>query len=78
MSDITLYVSIASGLLFTVSEILPYISEIKGNSIIQVLLNACTKYGEKKKTEMENRDRQIQEILQIQQQILQQIQQQRS
>jgi hypothetical protein len=36
---ISLYFSIASGVLLTISEILPYISEIKSNGITQFLIN---------------------------------------
>lgn len=37
------YLSIVSGLLLTVSEVLPYISQVKGNSISEVVLNALGK-----------------------------------
>lgn len=37
------YLSILSGILLAVSEILPQISQVKGNSISEVLLNAFGK-----------------------------------
>lgn len=45
------YISIISGMLLTISEILPYISKIKGNGIIEVLLNSCSKYEQEKQSQ---------------------------
>jgi hypothetical protein len=38
-SDPTLYISIITGLLLTVSEILPYIKTVKSNGIIHLITN---------------------------------------
>jgi predicted CopG family antitoxin len=48
--NISYYVSLLSGALLAVSEILPYLTKVKGNGIIQILMNA---YGEQKKQEEE-------------------------
>jgi hypothetical protein len=61
-NDITFYISIISGALLTVSEIMPYISQIKGNGIVQVLINTFSKYEEKKKQEEQSIHSKLQEI----------------
>ena len=38
-NEITFYISIISGMLLTISEVLPYIKNIRGNGIIEVLVN---------------------------------------
>jgi hypothetical protein len=53
VSNLPYYASIFSGLLLTISEALPYLTKVKGNGIIQVLINAYGQYGEKKKQEQE-------------------------
>ena len=50
-NSITFYTTILSGSLFVISELLPYISKVKGNGIIQVLLNSFSKYDENRKEE---------------------------
>jgi len=54
--DLTYYISIASGALLTISEFLPYISQVKGNSIVQVLLNACSKLNQARNDSGINRE----------------------
>lgn len=49
--NLTYYASIISGILLFVSEAMPYISKVKGNGIIQVLVNSFTKYEETKQKE---------------------------
>lgn len=62
---IQFYASVISGGLLLISELLPYISSIKGNGIIQVLTNTFNRYDEaKKKT-----DEKIDQILTIVQKI---------
>lgn len=51
MTDTNLYISVFSGLMLIVSEILPYVSNVKGNGIVQIILNSCSKYDEDKKKE---------------------------
>lgn len=46
MDTIGLYVSMASGVLLTISEILPYIKTIKSNGIIQCIIETVTKNQE--------------------------------
>ena len=38
-NEITFYISIISGMLLTISEVLPYIKTIRGNGIIELLVN---------------------------------------
>jgi|694.fasta_scaffold143430_3 hypothetical protein len=57
------YTTLVSGSLLVVSELLPYISKIKGNGIIQVITNLFTKYEENKQKEKAERDQKIQEIV---------------
>lgn len=38
-NEITFYISIISGMLLTISEVLPYIKIIRGNGIIELLVN---------------------------------------
>lgn len=49
-SNMSYYVSLFSGAMLAVSELLPYLSKVKGNGIIQVIMNA---YGAQKKQEEE-------------------------
>jgi hypothetical protein len=49
-SNMSYYVSLFSGAMLAISELLPYISKVKGNGIIQVIMNA---YGAQKKQEEE-------------------------
>jgi hypothetical protein len=70
-NSITFYTTILSGGLFAISELLPYISKVKGNGIIQVLLNSFSKYDESRKEEekkekerIENQTALLNEILQ--------------
>jgi hypothetical protein len=42
-NEITFYISIISGMLLTISEVLPYIKTIPGNSIIEVFVNFLVK-----------------------------------
>ena len=42
-NEITFYISIISGMLLTISEVLPYIKTIRGNGIIELLLNFLVK-----------------------------------
>ena len=49
--SITYYVSVISGILLVISEVMPYISKVKGNGIVQVLFNSFTKYEETKQKE---------------------------
>jgi|LakMenEpi03Aug12_release.lakeMendotaPanAssembly.Ray.scaffolds.fasta_scaffold2349764_2 hypothetical protein len=61
-NSLTFYASILSGSLLMISEILPYISKIKGNGIFQALTNLFSNYEEQKKKEKLERDQKIQEI----------------
>lgn len=61
-NNLTLYTSVLSGSLLVISELLPYISKIKGNGIIQVLTNLFSNYEEEKKKEKLERDQKMQEI----------------
>jgi hypothetical protein len=61
-NNLTLYASIFSGSLLAISELLPYVSKIKGNGIIQVVVNFFSNYEEIKKKEKLERDQKIQEI----------------
>lgn len=45
MDTIGFYVSIASGVLLTISEILPYIKTIKSNGIIQCIIDTLRRKG---------------------------------
>ena len=45
------YITILSSSLLLISEILPYIPQVKGNSIIQTIINSYSKYEEDKKLE---------------------------
>jgi hypothetical protein len=70
MTDsLTYYISIASGALLTISEALPYISQVKGNSILQVLLNACSKFNEERKNEQDKVDALVKEIEELKHEI---------
>ena len=51
INNMSFYVSIFSGILLTVSEFLPYLTKVKGNGIIQVLVNSYSKYEEDKQKE---------------------------
>lgn len=51
MFDITFYVSIVSGLLLTISEALPYISNIKANGIMELVINTLANIGKKQLNE---------------------------
>lgn len=53
MTDTNLYISVISGAMLLISEILPYVSNVKGNGIVQALLNSCSKYEEDKKKEQQ-------------------------
>lgn len=57
------YYSMVSTCLLFVSEILPYISKVNGNGIIQVLSNAITTYDNDKKQKEESIEVKIQAIL---------------
>lgn len=59
-SPISYYVSIISGACLVISEILPYLSSVKGNGILHILSQAFGKYEQKKQED----DQRIQEILQ--------------
>lgn len=56
------YASLVSGSLLVISELLPYISKIKGNGIIQVLTNFFTNYEETKKKEKAEQAQKMQEM----------------
>ena len=49
--NLAYYASIVSGILLFISEAMPYISKVKGNGIVQVLINSFTKYEEAKQQE---------------------------
>ena len=55
----TNYVAFLSSSLLLISEILPYIPQVKGNSIIQTLFESYSKYEEVKKTESVNEHQQV-------------------
>lgn len=38
-NEITFYISIISGMLLTISEVLPYVKSIRSNGIIEILVN---------------------------------------
>jgi len=56
------YASLISGSLLVISEILPYLSKVKGNGIIQVLTNLFTGYDELKKKEKAEYEQKIQDL----------------
>lgn len=62
-NNLTYYASIVSGSLLVISELLPYISKIKGNGVIQVISNFFNNYEETKKQEKLEHDKKIQEII---------------
>ena len=61
-NNLTLYASVLSGSLLAISEILPYISKIKGNGILQVLTNLFSNYEEEKNKERLERAQKMQEL----------------
>jgi hypothetical protein len=61
-NNLGFYTSLVSGSLLVLSELLPYISKIKGNGIIQVVTNLFTNYEETKKKEKAEREQKIQEL----------------
>lgn len=61
--NLSYYVSILSGALLAISEALPYLSKVKGNGIIQTLLNTYGKYDEEKKKEQEQEQKKLDEVL---------------
>ena len=55
----TNYFALLSSSLLLISEILPYIPQVKGNSIVQTLINSYSKYEEVKKTESVNEHQEV-------------------
>lgn len=55
----TNYFALLSSSLLLISEILPYIPQVKGNSIVQTLINSYSKYEEVKKTETVNEHQEV-------------------
>jgi len=45
MADVTFYVSLVSGALLTISEIMPYITKIQSNGILHSITNFLTSKG---------------------------------
>lgn len=62
-NPLSYYVSILSGACLVVSELLPYISKIKGNGILQILMNSFNSFEENKRKEDEQQQRMLQSIL---------------
>lgn len=56
------YLSIASGILLAISEILPQISQVKGNSITEVILNAFGKLDVDKQNKLDTIISKVDEI----------------
>jgi hypothetical protein len=62
-SNLSFYASLFSGSLLVISELLPYISKIKGNGILQVIGNFLNNYEEKHKQEKIEKEKKIKEII---------------
>jgi hypothetical protein len=62
-NPLSYYVSIFSGVCLAISELLPYISKVKGNGIVQVLIQSFGKFEETKRKEEEQQQQVIQSIL---------------
>jgi hypothetical protein len=62
-SNLSFYASLVSGSLLVISELLPYLSKIKGNGILQVVGNFLNNYEEKQKQEKINKEKKIQDII---------------
>jgi len=56
-NEITFYISIISGMLLTISEVLPYIKTIRGNGIIELLLNFLVKKSSSNTSSSSNDER---------------------
>lgn len=54
MEDISFYVSIATGFLLTISEVLPYITSIQSNGVLQLIINNLLKRSNRTGTDEEN------------------------
>jgi hypothetical protein len=54
MEDISFYVSIATGFLLTISEVLPYITSIQSNGILELIINNLLKRSNRTGTDEEN------------------------
>jgi len=56
--DMTIYIG-SSSILFFISEILPFISTVKSNGIIELFYNIILKYRQKKVEDIENNSNDI-------------------
>lgn len=54
MIETTFIISVCSGILFTISEILPYISKIKSNGILQFIIEELVLTKQSNKTNQQD------------------------
>jgi hypothetical protein len=62
-NPLSYYVSIFSGACLVISELLPYISKVKGNGIVQILMQSFSQYEDTKRKETEEQQRLYERIL---------------
>jgi hypothetical protein len=54
MIETTFIISVCSGILFTISEILPYLSKIKSNGILQFIIEELIRTKQSNKTNQQD------------------------
>jgi hypothetical protein len=57
------YISLLSGALLAVSELLPFLSKVKGNGILQMIIEACSKQREQNMQNLRKEQDQFDAIL---------------
>jgi hypothetical protein len=62
-NPLSYYVSLFSGACLIISELLPYISKVKGNGIVQILMQSFSRYEDTKRKESDEQQRLFESIV---------------